>query len=206
MEFGLHHVAHEAEGENDGHGEESGESLAESAGEGGADVVGRSADGFARVRWWFCTSERARLRSSWWPCRRRRSATSRRWLRGRRLAMAVAAPAMLPVPTWAATAVASAWNELMPVWSALSPCREMLLNRRRKAWGQLAQLNEAQPDGVENARAAEQEEQKPAPEHAVDRIDYLTDEFHKPFLRAHEERCPQPVMPSVSGYKKRANP
>ena len=52
-------------------------------------------------------------------------------------AMAVAAPAMLPVPTWAATAVASAWKELMPVWSALSPFREMLLNRRRKAWGNL---------------------------------------------------------------------
>ena len=34
------------------------------------------------------------------------------------IAMAVATPAILPVPTWAATAVASAWKEF--VWSQAS--------------------------------------------------------------------------------------
>ena len=43
-------------------------------------------------------------------------------------AIAVAAPAMLPVPTCAATAVASDWNELMPSLPACSPCRRMLPN------------------------------------------------------------------------------
>ena len=41
-------------------------------------------------------------------------------------AIAVAAPAMLPVPTCAATAVASDWKELMPSLPALSPRRRML--------------------------------------------------------------------------------
>ena len=41
-------------------------------------------------------------------------------------AIAVAAPAMFPVPTCAATAVASDWNELMPSFPALSPCRRIL--------------------------------------------------------------------------------
>ena len=36
------------------------------------------------------------------------------------MAIAVAAPAMLPVPTWAAIAVASAWNDDIPSLSALS--------------------------------------------------------------------------------------
>ena len=39
------------------------------------------------------------------------------------MAMAVAAPAMLPVPTWAATAVARDWKEVMPSLPARSPCR-----------------------------------------------------------------------------------
>lgn len=41
-------------------------------------------------------------------------------------AIAVAAPAMFPVPTCAATAVASDWKELMPSLPALSPRRRML--------------------------------------------------------------------------------
>ena len=42
-------------------------------------------------------------------------------------AMAVAAPAILPVPTCAAMAVASAWKELRP-FSVLFPCREKFPN------------------------------------------------------------------------------
>ena len=40
---GLHHAAHEAQGQGDGHGEETSQELAESALEGGGDVVHRSA-------------------------------------------------------------------------------------------------------------------------------------------------------------------
>ena len=40
------------------------------------------------------------------------------------MAMAVAAPARLPVPTWAAMAVATDWKELMPCLSARLPFRE----------------------------------------------------------------------------------
>ena len=44
--------------------------------------------------------------------------------------MAPQAPTMLPVPTWAAMAVASAWNELMPL-ACLPPFRENPPNTRR---------------------------------------------------------------------------
>ena len=40
------------------------------------------------------------------------------------------APTMLPVPTWAATAVASAWNELMPP-ACFLPLSEKPPNMRR---------------------------------------------------------------------------
>ncbi len=43
---------------------------------------------------------------------------------------AVAAPAMLPVPTCAAIAVVSAWNGLMPSLPAFSPLSEKLPNSR----------------------------------------------------------------------------
>ena len=46
--------------------------------------------------------------------------------------MAVAQPVMLPVPTWAAMEVATAWKELMPFLSALAPLRLMLPNSRRR--------------------------------------------------------------------------
>ena len=46
---------------------------------------------------------------------------------------AVAQPAMLPVPTWAAIAVVSAWKELMPSLPALSPRRVRLPKTRPKA-------------------------------------------------------------------------
>ena len=42
---------------------------------------------------------------------------------------AVAAPAMLPVPTCAAIAVVSAWNGLMPSFPAFSPLSEKWPNR-----------------------------------------------------------------------------
>ncbi len=45
--------------------------------------------------------------------------------------MAPHAPTTLPVPTWAATAVASAWNDVMaPPW--LPPRSEKSPNRRRQ--------------------------------------------------------------------------
>ena len=44
---------------------------------------------------------------------------------------AVAQPAMLPVPTWAAMAVVSAWKELMPCLPAFSPLSEKPPNTRR---------------------------------------------------------------------------
>ena len=47
------------------------------------------------------------------------------------LTSAVAQPVMLPVPTWAATAVVSAWNELMPSLPAALPCRLNPPNSRR---------------------------------------------------------------------------
>ena len=46
--------------------------------------------------------------------------------------MAVAQPVMLPVPTWAAMEVATAWKELMPSLPAFSPLRLMLPNSRLK--------------------------------------------------------------------------
>jgi hypothetical protein len=46
--------------------------------------------------------------------------------------MAVAQPVMLPVPTWAAIEVATAWKELMPSLPAFSPLRFTLPNSRRK--------------------------------------------------------------------------
>ena len=45
--------------------------------------------------------------------------------------MAPQAPTMLPVPTWAATAVASAWKELSPL-SCLPPFRLKLPKKRRQ--------------------------------------------------------------------------
>ena len=50
--------------------------------------------------------------------------------------------------------------------------------------GEPAELNEAQAYGVEDAGTAEQKEKKPSPQYAVDRVHYLTDEFHVTFLRA----------------------
>ena len=44
-------------------------------------------------------------------------------------ASAVAQPVMLPVPTWAATAVVSAWKLLMPSLPAALPLRLKPLNR-----------------------------------------------------------------------------
>ena len=44
--------------------------------------------------------------------------------------MAPEAPTMLPVPTWAAMAVARAWKELMPL-ACLSPMRVRLPNTFR---------------------------------------------------------------------------
>ena len=44
--------------------------------------------------------------------------------------MAVAQPVILPVPTWAAMEVATAWKELMPSLPAFSPLRLKLPNRR----------------------------------------------------------------------------
>ena len=49
------------------------------------------------------------------------------------IAMAVATPARLPVPIWAAMAVARDWNELMPDWSALLPKSETLAKTYLKA-------------------------------------------------------------------------
>lgn len=40
-------------------------------------------------------------------------------------AIAVAAPAIFPVPTCAATAVVRDWNELMPSLPAFSPCKDI---------------------------------------------------------------------------------
>ena len=47
-------------------------------------------------------------------------------------ASAVAQPVMLPVPTCAAIAVVSAWNELMPSWSAFLPFKLNEPNMRLK--------------------------------------------------------------------------
>ena len=49
----------------------------------------------------------------------------------------MAQPEMLPVPTWAAMAVARAWKELMPSLPALSPEREMLPKSWRQPWPNL---------------------------------------------------------------------
>ena len=49
------------------------------------------------------------------------------------LISAVMAPTRLPVPTWAAMAVAKAWNELMPSLPAASPKSEKLPNSLRQA-------------------------------------------------------------------------
>lgn len=48
------------------------------------------------------------------------------------LTTAVAQPVMLPVPTWAAMAVVSAWKELMPSCPAFLPRRVKPPNARRK--------------------------------------------------------------------------
>ena len=53
-----------------------------------------------------------------------------------------------------------------------------IAEKAAEGMGQLTKLYETQPERVKNACAAEQKEQKPSPEHTVDRIDNLTDEFH----------------------------
>ena len=48
--------------------------------------------------------------------------------------------------------------------------------------GELAELDEAQADGVVDAGTAEEEEKEPSPEHVVDCIDETSNEFHDKFL------------------------
>ena len=200
---GLHHVAHEAEGENDGHGEEGGERLAERAREGGADVVGGAADGFAAFV----------------------GALVLLGQHGFRVVGGHAEEGAEPHPEdGARPARGDGGGSPGDVARAhlggygSGQCLEgahagvvgaftvqgNVAEQATEGMGKPAELNEAQADGVEDAGTAEQKEKKPSPQYAVDRVHYLTDEFHVTFLRAagKSSRFRRPV----SGYKKRANP
>ena len=68
------------------------------------------------------------------------------------------APTMLPVPTCAAMAVASAWNELMPLL-CFSPLRLKLAEHPPHALAEAAHLHKAGADREIQTRANEQDDQ-----------------------------------------------
>ena len=68
------------------------------------------------------------------------------------------APTMLPVPTCAATAVASAWNELMP-HLCFSPLQAELAEEAPPALAEAAHLHELRANGEIQTRAEEQDDQ-----------------------------------------------
>ena len=64
--------------------------------------------------------------------------------------MAPEAPTMLPVPTWAAMAVARAWKELMPLLLLSAP-EGQVAEHLSHALAEAAHLHKAGPDGVPQA-------------------------------------------------------
>ena len=81
--------------------------------------------------------------------------------------MAPAEPTMLPVPTWAAMAVARAWKELMPLVMLSAP-QGQVAEYLPHALAEAAHLDEAGPDGVPQAHRNEQEDQDVAGQVVVD--------------------------------------
>lgn len=72
--------------------------------------------------------------------------------------MAPQAPTMLPVPTWAAMAVESAWNDVMPPpW--LPPRREKSPNTRRQPSPKQPELDRLGAHGEPDAHAEQQDDQ-----------------------------------------------
>ena len=69
------------------------------------------------------------------------------------------APTMLPVPTWAAMAVASAWKELMPPVRASRRACEKLPKTPPQPFSEAADLHEASADGEEQAGTHQQKDQ-----------------------------------------------
>ena len=104
---GLHHIAHKAQGQNDGHREEARQEFAEAIGEGCLDIIDRATHDLAFFIRAAVLLGQNRLGVVGGHAKRTRSPIQK-MAPGPPETMAVAAPAMLPVPTWAATAVASA--------------------------------------------------------------------------------------------------
>ena len=178
---GLHHVAHEAAGKDDGNGEEHGQSLTEGALEGGADVVGRAAHGFAVfVGFLILKGEH-----------------------GFGIVGGHAEEGAEPHPEDSAGAaggdggsrtgdVASAHLSGNGGGEGLEGAHAGLIGafamqgcvaeEALEGVAELANLDEAQAEGVENTGAAEEEEKEPAPQYVIDGIDKGSNEFHDKFL------------------------
>ena len=92
--------------------------------------------------------------------------------------MAVAQPVMLPVPTWAAMEVATAWKELMPSLPAFSPLRLTLPNSRRKPVPNFRTWIKPGADGEDDAGAHQQIQQQPVPHEAGQLADLIGQQIH----------------------------
>ena len=199
---GLHHVAHEAEGEDDGHGEEGGKGPAEGSGEGCADIVGRSADGFAALvgalvllgqHGFGIVGGHAEEGAEPHPENGARAACGDGRGRARNVARAHLRG------HGGGQRLEGAHAGMVGAFAVQGNIAE----QTAEGEGKFTKLDETQADGIKNARAAKQKEKEPAPEHAVDRIHYLSDEFHG--------TCPSggssfTFSPPRFRVKKRANP
>ena len=130
---GLYHISHEAKSKNDCHCKENSQETTKTAFKHMCDIIDRSAHYFSILISLFGflgeNSFSVDRRHSEESC----AATSRRLLPDRRTPVLSHQPAIFPVPTWAAIAVARAWKELIPSFPAFFPFKEKPPNTRIQA-------------------------------------------------------------------------